>query len=144
MAAAFFDLLGTALTLLTLALLAAGGYLAAVRLLGRRAVEDPLEFAMAWLLAVTAEAVGIALLIGALGLLRLEVGLAAQALLTLALLSAGPGASPPKRSKPRSAFSEPAPGRGCAKRRRCSSSPRTPWATRPCAACCVRRSPGTA
>jgi hypothetical protein len=84
--AAFFDLLGAVLTLLTLALLAAGGYLAAVRLLGRRAAEDPLELAMAWLLAATAEAVGIALLIGALGLLRLEVGLAAQALLTLALV----------------------------------------------------------
>ena len=84
--AAFFDLLGAVLTLLTLALLAAGGYFAAVRLLGRRAAEDPLELAMAWLLAATAQGVGIALLIGALGLLRLEVGLAAQALLTLALV----------------------------------------------------------
>jgi hypothetical protein len=83
---AFFDLLGAVLTLLTLALLGAGGYLAAVRLLGRRAVEDPLELAMAWLLAATAEGVGIALLLGGLGVLRLEAGLAAQALLTLALV----------------------------------------------------------
>jgi len=82
----FFDLLGAVLTLLTLALLASGGYLAALRLLGRRAAEDPLELAIAWLLAATAQGVGIGLLIGAFGLLRLEVGLAAQALLTLALM----------------------------------------------------------
>ena len=71
-----FDVLGLGLTLCTLALLALGGYLLALRLLGTGALEDPLALAIATLLAATAEAVGIALLLGALGVLRLELGLA--------------------------------------------------------------------
>src|SRR3954452_19811437 len=83
---ALFDSLGALLTLLTLGLLAAGGYLLALRLLGRRAVEDPLELAVAALLAATGEAVAIATLLGALGVLRVELALVLAALLALALL----------------------------------------------------------
>jgi hypothetical protein len=83
------DLLGAGLTLVTLAFLLLGGYLAALRLLGPRAARDPLALAIASLLAATAEAVGIALVLGGLGgglgLLRLELALAVQAVLVLAL-----------------------------------------------------------
>ncbi len=81
-----FDVLGLGLTLCTLALLALGGYLLALRVLGEEALEDPLALAIATLLASTSEAVGIALLLGALGLLRLEVGLAVQTVLIFLLL----------------------------------------------------------
>jgi hypothetical protein len=79
------DMLGLALTLLGLALLAAGGYLAARRLLGEEAERDPLLLAIASLLATIAEAVGIGLLLGICGLLRLEWALAAQTLLIAVL-----------------------------------------------------------
>jgi hypothetical protein len=79
------DIMGLALTLLALALLAAGGYLAALRLLGEEAGRDPLALAIASLLAAIAEAVGIGLLLGVLGLLRIELALAAQTLLVAVL-----------------------------------------------------------
>ncbi len=81
-----FDVLGLGLTLSTLALLALGGYLLALRLLGDEAPSDPLALAIATLLAASAEAVGIGLLLGSLGYLRLELGLGVQALLCLVLL----------------------------------------------------------
>ncbi|MEA2692881.1 MAG: hypothetical protein QOJ16_2268 [Acidobacteriota bacterium] len=84
-----FDVLGLGLTLLTLALLALGGYLLALRMLsggGDDATADPLGLAIATLLAASAEAVGIGLLLGALGILRLELGLAVQTVLVLVLL----------------------------------------------------------
>jgi hypothetical protein len=83
-----FDVLGLGLTLCTLALLGLGGYLLALRLLGDEAREDPLALAISTLLAATAEAVGIALLLGAVGLLRLELGLAVQTVLIFLLLRA--------------------------------------------------------
>src|SRR5437588_9291197 len=83
------DMAGLALTLLGLALLAAGGYLAALRLLGGEARRDPLALAVASLLAAFAEAIGIGLLLGAIGLLRLEAAFAAQALLIAVLARGG-------------------------------------------------------
>ncbi|HEY0554252.1 MAG TPA: hypothetical protein VGG20_08290, partial [Thermoanaerobaculia bacterium] len=80
------DLLGAALTLVAVGFLALGGYLAALRLLREEAVRDPLALAIATLLMATAEAVGIALLLGACGLLRIDLALALQAALSLALL----------------------------------------------------------
>ncbi|HEV7515703.1 MAG TPA: hypothetical protein VGR07_05325, partial [Thermoanaerobaculia bacterium] len=81
-----FDVLGLGLTLCTLALLALGGYLLALRLLGDEAPSDPLALAIATLLAASAEAVGIGLLLGSLGVLRLELGLGLQTILILVLL----------------------------------------------------------
>jgi len=78
------DLIGAALTLITLASLAAGGYLLTLRLLGAPApgdpvpdppIPDPLDLAVATLLAATAEGVGLALLLGAVGLLRIAFAL---------------------------------------------------------------------
>ncbi len=88
------DLLGAALTLIAIGFLALGGYLGALRLLREEAVRDPLALAIATLLLATAEAVGIGLLLGALGLLRIDLALALQAALALALL-AGFRKSPP-------------------------------------------------
>lgn len=82
------DLLGAALTLISLGALALGGYLLALRMLGAwgaRAEEDPLEMAVASLLASTAEGVALALLLGAPGFLRIAIALPA-ALLVAALL----------------------------------------------------------
>jgi hypothetical protein len=81
-----FDVLGLGLTLCTLALLALGGYLLALRLLGDEATADPLGLAIATLLAASALAVGIGLLLGSVGLLRLELGLGLQTILILVLL----------------------------------------------------------
>ncbi len=78
-----FDLIGADWTLLALAALAAGGYLLALRLLGPRAAADPLELAVAALLAATAEGVGLGLALGAAGILRIGVAL------PLALAAAG-------------------------------------------------------
>jgi len=83
---AILDLLGALLTLLALSLLGLGGYLLSVRLLGSRAAEDPLELAVATLLAATGEALAIATLLGALGLLRIELGLVLAAVWAIALL----------------------------------------------------------
>ncbi|HWM92990.1 MAG TPA: glycosyltransferase family 39 protein [Thermoanaerobaculia bacterium] len=69
------DLLGAGLTLLTLLFLFLSGYLLARMLLGRRAEEDPLLFAITALLLTTAEAVLLGLLLGALGLLRTDLAL---------------------------------------------------------------------
>jgi hypothetical protein len=80
------DLLGALLTLVTVGFLALGGYLAALRLLREEALRDPLALAIATLLMATAEAVGIGLLLGGCGLLRIDFALALQAALTLVLL----------------------------------------------------------
>jgi hypothetical protein len=80
------DLLGAALTLVAIGFLVLGGYLAALRLLGEEAVRDPLGLAIASLLLATAEAVGIGLLLGGFGLLRIDLALALQAALALVLL----------------------------------------------------------
>ncbi len=79
--------LGAALTLLSLAGVFLGGFLIALRLLPaslRRA--DSLAFAVAALLAATAEAVAIALVLGAAGRLFMPWALALQLLLVVALL----------------------------------------------------------
>lgn len=70
------DLSGAGLTLLTLLFLFLGGYLSARALLGRRAGEDPLALAIAALLLSTAEAVLLGLVLGAVGLLRIDLALA--------------------------------------------------------------------
>jgi len=88
---ALFDLLGALLTALCLALLCLGGYLLSLRLVGwpgevgeqpkedtPRRTTDPLTFAVAALLLTLAEAIAIALLLGALGQLRLALALALQ------------------------------------------------------------------
>ncbi len=80
------DLMGAALTLIAVGFLALGGYLGALRLLGEDARRDPLALAIASLLLATAEAVGIGLLLGGLGVLRIDLALALQAALALALL----------------------------------------------------------
>ncbi len=80
------DVLGAALTLLALAFLALGGYLAALRLLGRSAALDPLALAVASLLLAFAEAIAGGLLLGALGVLRIDLALSLQILLVLGLL----------------------------------------------------------
>jgi hypothetical protein len=77
--------LGLALTLLALALLAVGGYLLALRLLGEEARRDALALAIATLLAATAEALAIGLALGMCGWLRIEWALAAQTLLVALL-----------------------------------------------------------
>jgi hypothetical protein len=80
------DLMGAALTLIAIGFLGLGGYLLALRLLREEAVRDPLALAIATLLLATAEAIGIGLLLGALGLLRIDLALALQAALSLLLL----------------------------------------------------------
>jgi hypothetical protein len=82
-------ILGLALTLLALTLLALGGYLLALPLLGEQARRDALALAIATLLAATAEAVAIGLALGVCGWLRIEWALAAQAALVAALWRAG-------------------------------------------------------
>lgn len=87
----WIDLLGVLLTLAATGLLVSGGYLAALRLLREEAVRDPLALAIASLLLATAQAVGIGLLLGGLGLLRIGFALGVQAALVLALLYASRG-----------------------------------------------------
>jgi hypothetical protein len=92
----FIDLMGAVLTLAAVGFLALGGYLAALRLLGgEEGGRDPLALAIASLLLATAEAVGIALLLGSLGRLRIDWALALLAALTLALLLSLRKAPPP-------------------------------------------------
>ena len=79
------DLLGAALTLLTLGLLGLVGYLLALRLLGPRA--EPLPLAVATLTAATGQALAVAFLLGLVGVLRIEVALAVEALAVAALLA---------------------------------------------------------
>ncbi len=83
------DILGLAATLLALALLAVGGYLLALRLLGEEARRDALALAIATLLSATAEALAIGLALGICGWLRIEWALAAQASLVAALWRSG-------------------------------------------------------
>src|SRR4051794_10816154 len=82
----WLDLLGAALTLVTLGFLFLGGYLAALLLLGDGGARDPLTLVITALLLATAQAIGIGLLLGGLGLLRFELALALQAGVTLLLL----------------------------------------------------------
>jgi hypothetical protein len=82
------DLLGAVLTLITLLFLGLGGYLLARLLLRERAETDPLALAVASLLAATAEAGAIGLVLGLLGVLKIAFGLAILAALTLLLLRA--------------------------------------------------------
>lgn len=89
------DLMGAALTLIAMGFLLLGGYLAALRLLGREGGRDPLALAIASLLLATAEAVGIGLLLGGLGVLRFDLALALQAGLVLVLLPRFRKAPPP-------------------------------------------------
>lgn len=90
------DLMGASMTLITVGFLALGGYLAALRLLGaEEAGRDPLALAIASLLLSTAEAVGIGILLGGLGLLRIDLALALLAGLTLVLLLGLRKAPPP-------------------------------------------------
>jgi hypothetical protein len=81
------DLLGAALTLLAVALLGLGGYLLAVTALGEEGRRDALALAVTALTATVAEATGIGLLLGALGLLRIELALALAAALAALLLA---------------------------------------------------------
>jgi hypothetical protein len=105
------DVAGLALTLLTLALLAVGGYLLAVRLLGDEARSDRLALAIATLLGATAEALAIGLLLGICGQLRIELALPALALLVAALARVGvPRASRPVASLGEPSAAEPAGG----------------------------------
>lgn len=90
-----FDLLGAGLTLVAVATLGLGGYLLALVLLRERAAADPLALAVATLLGATAEALGIGLLLGGLGVLRFELALAllvAIVVLLLVLVRRGPAA----------------------------------------------------
>ncbi|MBV8199399.1 MAG: hypothetical protein JOZ15_02135, partial [Acidobacteria bacterium] len=88
------DVLGALLTLAALGLLGAGGYLLALRLLGReRAKTDALELAVAWLLGATGLGTGIGLALGACGELRLGPALALALLACGALLAPRPGSA---------------------------------------------------
>jgi hypothetical protein len=80
------DLLGAVLTLFALGSLGLGGYLLALLLLGERAEEDTLELAVAALLCMTGEGVGLGLLLGAAGELRIELALPLSLALAAALL----------------------------------------------------------
>ena len=79
------DLLGALLTLLALGLIVLGGFAAALLVLGPRARVDRLGLLIAALLLATAEAVGVATVLGAAGLLRLPLALGVQGALAGAL-----------------------------------------------------------
>ena len=84
---ALLAVVGTALTLISLGAVGLGGYLMALRLMPASVrATDPLAVAVATLLAASAEAVGIALLLGATGHLFVPWALASQLLLVVALL----------------------------------------------------------
>jgi hypothetical protein len=85
------DLVGALLTVVTLAFLLLGGLLLALRLLREEAVRDPLALAVAALVLATGQAVFLGLVLGVLGVLRLELALALQAVVVLALLRTGGG-----------------------------------------------------
>ncbi len=80
------DLLGAVLTLITLLFLGLAGTLLARLLLGGRAEEDPLAFAVAALLAMTGLGTLLGLALGAIGWLRIEVALLLLAVVTVLLL----------------------------------------------------------
>lgn len=79
------DLLGALLTLLAVGALGLAGYLLALLCLGEDARRDPLSLAIASLLGMSSVGVGLGLLLGGLGVLRLWGGLAALAMLTALL-----------------------------------------------------------
>jgi hypothetical protein len=82
-----FAIVGAALTLISLGLVGLGGYVLALRLLpAADRTGDPLALATAALLCATAQAVAIALLLGAAGQLYLPWALVLQLGLVLALL----------------------------------------------------------
>jgi 4-amino-4-deoxy-L-arabinose transferase-like glycosyltransferase len=93
------DLVGVLMTLGAVGFLMLGGYLAALRLLRDETADgpagDPLALAIASLLLATAGAVGIGLLLGALGVLRIDYALALLASLVLLLLLGVRKAPPP-------------------------------------------------
>lgn len=80
------DLLGAALTLITLLFLGLGGTLLARVVLAEQAKEDPLAFAIAALLGMTALGTLVGLVLGAAGLLRIHFGLLLLAVITVLLL----------------------------------------------------------
>lgn len=80
---AFGDFFGAALTLVTLLFLFLSGYLAARAALRGEADRDPLALAIATLVATSGIGVLAGLVLGALGLLRDELGLVVLVLLTL-------------------------------------------------------------
>ena len=80
------DLLGAALTVVAIGLLALGGYLAALLLDGEQ--RDALHLAIASVVLSTAQAVAIGLALGAFGILRLPIALAVQGALVVALVYA--------------------------------------------------------
>jgi hypothetical protein len=80
------DLLGAALTLITLLFLGLSGTLLARLLLREQAEEDPLAFAVAALLSMTALATLLGLALGAVGLLKIPFGLLLLAVVTVLLL----------------------------------------------------------
>jgi len=80
------DLLGAVLSLITLLFLGLAGTLLARLLLGERAEEDPLAFAVAALLSMTGLATLLGLALGAIGWLRIEVALLLLAVVTVLLL----------------------------------------------------------
>lgn len=86
-----FPVVGLLLTLLSLTLLGLGGYLLALLMAGRPGDpegaqrREPLTLAVTTLLLTLTEGVAIALLLGALGFLRLELALALQTLLVYGL-----------------------------------------------------------
>jgi hypothetical protein len=77
------DFLGAGLTLLALLFLSLNGYLLARTFLGRRAEDDTLALSIAALLLATAEAVFLGLVLGAVGLLRVDVAMAVLILTAL-------------------------------------------------------------
>ncbi len=81
---AALDIFGALLTAASFGFLALGGFLLASRLVGER--RDTLALAIGTLLCMSAEGVGVGLLLGAFGLLRLDLALGLQAALTIALL----------------------------------------------------------
>jgi hypothetical protein len=84
---AIVAMVGAALTLISLGLVGLGGYVLALRLLpAAHRTGDPLVLATAALLCATAQAVAIALLLGAAGQLYLPWALALQLGLVVALL----------------------------------------------------------
>ncbi|HVR08957.1 MAG TPA: hypothetical protein VMW75_12990, partial [Thermoanaerobaculia bacterium] len=117
MSQAAADVLGALFTAAALGALAAGGYLLALRLLGReRARSDALELAVAWLLGTTGLGTGIGLALGAAGELRPGLALALALLACGALLATLPkGSTAPRPGEGAAgAGTAPRPGEGAA------------------------------
>jgi hypothetical protein len=87
------DLLGAALTLITLLFLGLGGILLARILLREEAGKDPLAFAVAALAAMTALGTVLGVVLGAAGLLWVHFGLLLLAVVVVLLLRAARGLS---------------------------------------------------